>query len=229
MDHGPLRLVADTCQWVFSEALRNAGGTDGTFCRRPRVITPCRLGLARTAPCASQRVEPRAAVPCGCQALCGPPVPSKACSHQGATPHWADGARTMAARRIRAMRLNVLGGAPGPAGAAWRPLVRPAGSAVALHDGGREGLPGRFQVVKPAAGALQTTMDLRCAAPWGLAPRHDECTGLVPGATVAPRHSAGGRSRLSRWTLPASRAGGAGRVAPPGQSGEDPAGPRGVS
>src|SRR5438477_3473819 len=57
MDHGQLSMVADKFQWVFSEALLNACGTDVKFCRRQRVITPFRLGLALTATCASQRLE----------------------------------------------------------------------------------------------------------------------------------------------------------------------------
>src|SRR2546427_102756 len=39
------------------------------------------------------------------------------------------------------------------------------GSSFALHDGVREVCPGRFTVVKPAAVALHTTMDLLCDAP----------------------------------------------------------------
>ena len=57
MDHGQLTMVADKFQWVFSEALLNACGKEAKFCRRQRVITPFRPGLALTATCASQRVE----------------------------------------------------------------------------------------------------------------------------------------------------------------------------
>jgi hypothetical protein len=57
MDHRQLSMVADKFQWVFSEPLLNACGTDTKFCRRMRTITPFRLGLALTATCASQRVE----------------------------------------------------------------------------------------------------------------------------------------------------------------------------
>src|SRR6266487_2925596 len=46
MDHGQLSMVADKFQWVFSESLLNACGTDVKFCRRMRTITPFRLGLA---------------------------------------------------------------------------------------------------------------------------------------------------------------------------------------
>ena len=49
MDHGQLSMVADKFQWVFSEPLLNACGKDVKFCRRQRVITPFRLGLALTA------------------------------------------------------------------------------------------------------------------------------------------------------------------------------------
>ena len=57
MDHGQLSIVADKFQWVFSEALLNASGKDAKLCRRERIITPFRFGLALTATCASQRVE----------------------------------------------------------------------------------------------------------------------------------------------------------------------------
>ena len=57
MDHGQLSMVADKFQWVFSEPLLNACGTETKFCRRQRIITPFRLGLALTATCASQRVD----------------------------------------------------------------------------------------------------------------------------------------------------------------------------
>jgi len=75
MAHGHLRMIADKCQGVFAEALLNAWGTALQFCRRQRGIPPLRLGLARTAPCARQRVETRADCPCGFHALCGPPGP----------------------------------------------------------------------------------------------------------------------------------------------------------
>ena len=65
MDHGQLSMVVDKFQWVFSESLLNACGKDVKFCRRQRVITPFRLGLALTATCASQRVETIADFPFG--------------------------------------------------------------------------------------------------------------------------------------------------------------------
>ena len=71
MDHGHLSMVANKFQWVFSEALLNTCGTDVKFCRRQRVITPFRLGLALTAACASQRVETLADLHCGFNALWG--------------------------------------------------------------------------------------------------------------------------------------------------------------
>ena len=57
MDHGHLRMVADKCQWVFSAPLLHACSTDVKFCRRQRILTPFRLGLALTATGASQRGE----------------------------------------------------------------------------------------------------------------------------------------------------------------------------
>jgi hypothetical protein len=78
MDHGQLSMVADKFQWVFSEALLNACGTDAKFCRRLRTITPFRLGLALTATCASHRVETLADFHRGFQALFDTPLTYKA-------------------------------------------------------------------------------------------------------------------------------------------------------
>jgi len=165
MDHGQLSMVADKFPWVFAEALRNACGKDGKFCRRQRIITPFRLGLALTATCASQRVETIADLPGGFQALFGTTITSKAFSHQVAKPHCADCARTMTERLISEMTLTVLGFAKGHALAALRHIVRQDGRSFAIHDSVREVFPGRFKAVKPAAVALHTTMDLLCDAP----------------------------------------------------------------
>jgi hypothetical protein len=78
MDHGQLSMVADKFQWVFSEALLNACGKEGKFCRCQRTITPFRLGLALTATCASQRVDTLADCPRGFHALFDTPIPYKA-------------------------------------------------------------------------------------------------------------------------------------------------------
>jgi hypothetical protein len=165
MDHGQLSMVADKFQWVFSEALLNACGKDVKFCRRQRVITPFRLGLALTATCASQRVETIADFHCGFNALFGTTVTYKAFYNQVAKPHFADFARTMTERLISEMTLKVLGFAKGHAFAAFRRIVIQDGSSFAIHDGLREVFPGRFKVVKPAAVELHTTMDLLCDAP----------------------------------------------------------------
>src|SRR5438309_1481929 len=165
MDHGHLTMVADKFQWVFSETLLNACGTDVKFCRRQRVITPFRLGLALTATCASQRVETIADLHCGFNALFGTTVTYKAFYNQVAKPHFADFARTMTERLISEMTLKVLGFAKGQAFAAFRHIVIQDGSSFAIHDGLREVFAGRFKVVKPAAVELHTTMDLLCDAP----------------------------------------------------------------
>ena len=165
MDHGQLSMVADKFQWVFSEPLLNACGKDVKFCRRQRVITPFRLGLALTATCASQRVETIADFHCGFNALFGTTVTYKAFYNQVAKPHFADFARTMTARLVSEMTLKVLGFAKGHAFAAFRHIVIQDGSSFAIHDGLREVFPGRFKVVKPAAVELHTTMDLLCDAP----------------------------------------------------------------
>ena len=165
MDHGQLSMVADKFQWVFSEPLLNACGKDVKFCRRTRIITPFRLGLALTATCASQRVETIADFHCGFNALFGTTVTYKAFYNQVAKPHFADFARTMAERLISDMTLKVLGFAKGRAFGEFRHIIIQDGSAFAIHDALREVFPGRFKVVKPAAVELHTTMDLLCDAP----------------------------------------------------------------
>ena len=165
MDHGQLSMVTDKFQWVFSEALLNGCGKAVKFCRRQRVITPFRLGLALTATCASQRVETIADFHCGFHALFGTTVTYKAFYNQVAKPHFADFARTMTERRISEMTLKVLGFAKGQAFSAFRHIVIQDGSSFAIHDGLREVFPGRFKAIKPAAVELHTTMDLLCDAP----------------------------------------------------------------
>ena len=82
MDHGQLSMVADKFQWVFSESLLNACGKDVKFCRRKRIITPFRLGLALTVTCASQRVETLADFCRGFHALFGTSITYKAFYNQ---------------------------------------------------------------------------------------------------------------------------------------------------
>jgi hypothetical protein len=160
-----VECVADKFQWVFSEPLLNACGKDVKFCRRQRVITPFRLGLALTATCASQRVETIADFHCGFNALFGTTVTYKAFYNQVAKPHFATFARTMAARLISDMTLKVLRFEKGRAFGEFRHIVMQDGSSFAIHDGLREVFPGRFKAVKPAAVELHTTMDLLCDAP----------------------------------------------------------------
>ena len=165
MDHGQLSMVADKFQWVFSEALLNACGTDAKFCRRMRTITPFRLGLALTATCASQRVETLADFHRGFNALFQTTITYKAFYNQVAKPHCAAFIRTMTSRLIGEMTLKVLGFAKGRAFAELRHIIIQDGSSFAIHDALREVFPGRFKVVKPAAVELHTTMDLLCDAP----------------------------------------------------------------
>src|SRR5437867_9840032 len=165
MDHGQLSMVADKLQWVFSEALLNACGTEAKWCRRQRIITPFRLGLALTATCASQRVETIADFHCGFNALFGTTVTYKAFYNQVAKPHFAAFARTMTERLVSDMTLKVLGFEKGRAFAEFRHIVIQDGSSFAIHDGLREVFPGRFKAVKPAAVELPTTMDLLCDTP----------------------------------------------------------------
>jgi hypothetical protein len=165
MDHGQLSMVADKFQWVFSEPLLNACGTEAKFCRRQRIITPFRLGLALTATCASQPVETLADFHRSFNALWGTTITYKAFYNQVATSRFAEFARPMTSRLIGEMTRKVLGFATGRAFAEFRHIVLQDGSSFAIHDGLREVFPGRFKVVKPAAVALHTTMALLCDAP----------------------------------------------------------------
>jgi len=165
MDHGQLSMVADKFQWVFSESLLNTCGKDVKFCRRTRIITPFRLGLALTVTCASQRVETLADFYRGFNALFGTPITYKAFYNQLAKPHFADFLRTVTSRLIGEMTLKVLGFEKGRAFTEFRHIIIQDGSSFAIHDGLREVFPGRFKVVKPAAVELHTTMDLLCDAP----------------------------------------------------------------
>ena len=165
MDHGQLSMMADKFQWVFSEPLLNACGTEVKFCRRQRIITPFRLGLALTATCASQPVETLADFHRGFNALWGTTITYKAFYNQVAKSRFADFARTMTSRLIGDMTLKVLGFVKGRAFAEFRHIILQDGSSFAIHDGLREVFPGRFKAVKPAAVELHTTMDLLCDAP----------------------------------------------------------------
>jgi len=165
MDHGQLSMVAEKFQWVFSEPLLNACGTEAKFCRRQRILTPFRLGLALTATCARQPVETLADFRRGFNALWGTTITYKAFYNQVAKSRFADFARTMTSRLIGDMTLKVLGFAKGRAFAEFRHIVLQDGSSFAIHDGLREVFPGRFKVVKPAAVELHTTMDLLCDTP----------------------------------------------------------------
>src|SRR2546428_65917 len=138
MDHGHLSMVADKFQWVFSEPLLNACGKDVKFCRRQRILTPFRLGLALTATCASQRVETIADLHCGFNALFGTTITDKAFYNQVAKPHFADFARTMTERLISEMTLKVLGFAKGHAFAAFRHIVIQDGMNPQVLDAFRE-------------------------------------------------------------------------------------------
>jgi len=63
------------------------------------------------------------------------------------------------------MTLKVLGFEKGRTFAEFRHIIIQDGSSFAIHDALREVFPGRFQVVKPTAVELHTTMDLLCDAP----------------------------------------------------------------
>src|SRR2546423_9560231 len=164
MDHGQLSMVADKCQWVFSEALLNACGKETRFCQRARIMTPFRLGLALVATSASQQVDTLADFHRGFCALWNVTISYKALYDQLAKPRFADCIRAMTERLVGEMTLKVFGFTKGQAFAEFRHLVIQDGTSFAIHDALREVFPGRFKAVKPAAVELHTTMDLLCDA-----------------------------------------------------------------
>src|SRR5436190_11035935 len=165
MDHGQLSMVADKFQWVFSEALLNACGTETKFCRRERLITPFRLGLALVATSASDYVDTLADFHRSFCALWDVTLSYKALYDQLAKPRFADFMRAMTERLVGEMTLKVFGFTKGQAFSEFRHIVIQDGTSFAIHDALREVFPGRFKTVKPAAVELHTTMDLLCDAP----------------------------------------------------------------
>ena len=165
MDREHLSMVADKFQWVFSELLLNACGKEAKFCRRERLITPFRLGLALTATSASQQVETLADFHRGFNALWGTQVSYEAFYKQLAKPQFAAFARTLSERLISDMSLKVFGFTKGRAFGELRRILIQDGTSFAIHNALREVLPGRFKTVKPAAVELHTTMELLCDAP----------------------------------------------------------------
>src|SRR2546428_8948492 len=164
MDHGQLSMVADKFQWVFSEALLNACGKETRFCRRERIITPFRLGLALVATSASQHVDTLADFHRGFCALLDVTISYKAFYDQLAKPRFADFMRTMTERLVGEITLKVFGFTKGQAFSEFRHIVIQDGTSFAIHDALREVFPGRFKAVKPAAVELHTTIDLLCDA-----------------------------------------------------------------
>src|SRR5438128_6362924 len=165
MDHEQLSMVADKFQWVFSALLLNTCGKEAKFCRRVRLITPFRLGLALTATSASQQVETLTDFHRGFHALWGTQVSYEAFYKQLAKPQFAEFARTLSERLISDMSLKVFGFTKGRAFGEFRRILIQDGTSFAIHDALREVFPGRFTTVKPAAVELHTTMELLCDAP----------------------------------------------------------------
>src|SRR5437899_2234297 len=165
MDHEQLSMVADKFQWVFSELLLNTCGKEAKFCRRVRLITPFRLGLALTATSASQQVETLTDFHRGFHALWGTQVSYEAFYKQLAKPQFAEFARTLSERLMSDMSLKVFGFTKGRAFGEFRRILIQNGTSFAIHDALREVFPGRFKTVKPAAVELHTTMELLCDAP----------------------------------------------------------------
>jgi len=134
MDHGQLSMVADKFQWVFSEALLNACGKETRVCRRERIMTPFRLGLAVVATSASQHVDTLAAFHRGFCALLDVTISSKVFYDQLAQPRFADCMRAMTERLVGEMTLKVVGFTTGQAFSAFRHIVIQDGTSCAIHD-----------------------------------------------------------------------------------------------
>ena len=121
MDHDHLSMVADTFPWVFAEARLNACGKETRCCRRERLMTPLRLGLALVATSASHQADTLADFPRGFCAFVDVTISYKAFDDQLAQPRFADCMRAMTARLVGALPLKVLGFTTGQAFAALRP------------------------------------------------------------------------------------------------------------
>src|SRR5437867_11023349 len=115
MDPGQLSMVADKFQWVFSETLLNACGKEARFCRRQRIITPFRLGLALTATCASHRVKTLADFHRGFNAQFDTTITYNAFHNQLSKPHFPAYLSTPPSRLIRQLNLKSPGLAQGRA------------------------------------------------------------------------------------------------------------------
>src|SRR2546425_8657668 len=142
MDHGQLSMVADKFQWVFSEALLNACGKETRFCRRERIITPFRLGLALVATSASQHVDTLADFHRGFCALLDVTISYKAFYDQLAKPRFADFMRAMTERLVGEMTLKVFGLPKARAFFEFRKFVIKEGPSFGFHAAFGRGFPG---------------------------------------------------------------------------------------
>ena len=134
MDHAQLSMVADKFQGVFSEALLNACGKETRVCRRERIMTPFRLGLAVVATSASHPVDTLADCHRGFCALLDVTISYKALYDQLAKPRCADCMRAMTARLVGEMTLKVFGFTKGQVFSAFRHIVIQDGTSFAMHD-----------------------------------------------------------------------------------------------
>ena len=122
------RWITDNLAWSW---------TSSNGCFPKYYSTP----VAKTATCASQRVETLADFHRGFHALFDTTITYKAFYNQLAKPHFADFARTMTSRLIGDMTLQVFGFEKGRPFGEFRHIILQDGSSFAIHDGLREVLP----------------------------------------------------------------------------------------
>ena len=165
MDHGQLSMVADKFQWVFSESLLNACGTDVKFCRRMRTITPFRLGLSVIGSMATQEVQTIADLHRQFNELWDLDTDYNAFYKQvdksTAPAFFLDSLSDIMSQ----LSMKVLGFEAGMAFSEFKRIVIQDGSSFAIHEALCQVFPGRFHTVKPAAVELHCTLDLLQDAP----------------------------------------------------------------
>jgi hypothetical protein len=160
MDRQQLTIMANKFQSVFDASTLDDRGDQREFCRRQRLITPCRFGLAVVASMAAQQVQSLADLQRDFKALWEMEVSSKAFYNQLAKASDAAFLRTSLGDLMGKLTMKVLGFQKGDALSAFHRILMQDGSALAIHDALCQGFPGRFNTVQPAAVARHCTMDV---------------------------------------------------------------------
>ena len=165
MDRKQLTIMANKLQSVFDASTLDDRGDQLEFCRRQRLITPCRFGLSVVASMASQQVHSIADLQRGFNALWDMEVSYKAFYNQLAKASGAEFLRTSLCDLMGKLTMKVLGFQKGDALSECNRIIMQDGSSFAIHDALCRVFPGRFNTVKPAAVELHCTMDVLQDAP----------------------------------------------------------------